>query len=159
MESKWPKSQWKSPNGSKDIPVFFIVKTPLTFQPEIFFTVKKLILYFKCRPLGTQHPTGSITLQGSEWPDLGLQWPQAGTQAGTLSALAPHRANIRNLGQSSACVWVRWRVWRQQTATQSLSWAWQCWASNSTWWFLHLKTRSVTTPPSVLRKQTTNNAQ
>ena len=67
---------------------------------------------------------------------LGLQWPQAGLQAGTLSALAPHRANLRNLGQSSACEWVRWSVWSQQTATQSFSRAWQCRPSNSTCLFI-----------------------
>ena len=64
-------------------------------------------------------PTGSTTLQGSEWPGLGSHWPWAGLQAWTLGAQDPHRANLRNLGQSLA-EWVRRRVWRQQTAAQSL---------------------------------------
>lgn len=99
----------------------------------------KLLLHFKCGPLGTQpqcHPTKSTTPPGKQ-VGLGPQWPQAGLQAGTLGARAPCRANRRNLDQSSACEWVRWR---QQAAAQSFSWAWHQ-MSNSTS-VLHLKTRS-----------------
>ena len=69
-------------------------------------------------------PEGLQPLQGSKWVGPGPQWPRAGLQAATLGAQAPRTANLRDLGQSSACEWVRWRVWRQQTAAQSLSQAW-----------------------------------
>ena len=77
----------------------------------------KLHLHFKCKPLGTQpqcHPTKSTTHPGKQ-----------GLQAGTLGAQGPCRANLRNLGHSSACEWVRWRVWSQQITSQSLSQNWR----------------------------------
>ena len=120
-------TQWlRAPTSSlsQDTPHY---STLNCFHSKNKQTNKKLLLHFKCRPLGTQpqcHPTKSTTPPGKQ-VGLGPQWPQAGLQAGTLGARAPCTANRRNLGQSSACEWVRWRVLSQQTASQSLSQNWR----------------------------------
>ena len=55
-------------------PTSSLSQNTLSIQPYIFFTVKKkkkLLLHFKCRPLGTQaqsHPTGSTTPPGKQVP-------------------------------------------------------------------------------------------
>ena len=108
---------------------------PLNYSTLNICHSKILFLHFKYRPLETQpqsHPTGSTTPPGKWVPGPGPQWPRAGLQAGTLGSRAPHRANLRNLVQSSACQWVRKKIWGQQTAAQSLSQTWWRWTSDWT---------------------------
>ena len=89
----------------------------------------KLHLHFKCKPLGTQpqcHPTKSTTHPGKQ-----------GLQAGTLGAQGPCRANLRNLGQSSACEWASGGSRLQLSPSREPDVRWETQPQ-----FLHLKTRS-----------------
>ena len=128
-ESKGSKSQWKSSSDSSH--ANSLSQNPLSIQTSVFFftVTPQTAPHFKCRPLGTQpqsHPTRVYNPSGEA--SSRIQGPGDDGQGSRRVLWVPEPLAEQISGTwatAQPAEWARCRVWKQQTAAQSLSQAWQ----------------------------------